>query len=131
MKVFYNLAISLCVGVLLFSSLNSFALSPEQHLPEQQEQRARELFLQIKCPVCAGQVIESSDTQIAFQLRKLVREKIADGKSDEEIKSYLATEYGDDILNSPNFNFSNICLWVLPLIFVVCGVLFLRRITQN
>ena len=80
MKVFYSL-------FLLITTLQyCFALSPENHLPEPQEQRARELFLQINCPVCSGQVIESSDTKIAFQLRKLVREKIIEGKSNTEIK---------------------------------------------
>ena len=123
-------SIFLILIIFLFFSAQSFALTPETHLPEPQEQRARELFLQIKCPVCAGQVIESSNTEIAFQLRKLVREKIAEGKSDEEIKSYLIAEYGEDILNSPNFNLANIWLWILPLIFMVGGVWLLRRIVK-
>ena len=131
MRVFCNLVIGFCFGIFLFFSSNSFALTPENHLSEPQEQRARELFLQIKCPVCAGQVIESSSTEIAFQLRKLVREKIAEGKSDREIKDYLVAEYGEDILNSPNFNSSNIWLWVLPLIFVVGGVLLLKKIVKS
>ncbi|MES2677499.1 MAG: cytochrome c-type biogenesis protein [Pseudomonadota bacterium] len=136
MRVFCNLVVSrksLVVSLLvfLFFVCHSFALSPEAHLSEPEEQRARELFLQIKCPVCAGQVIESSNTEIAFQLRKLVREKIVEGKSDEEIKAYLITEYGEDILNSPNFNWANIWLWILPALFVVGGVWLLRKVTLS
>ena len=52
--------------ILNFFCGNSLAISPEKYLSEAEEQRARELFLQINCPVCAGQTIESSDTEIAF-----------------------------------------------------------------
>jgi len=136
MRVCYNLAASyksLVVSFVVFLSFvcNSFAFSPEAHISEPQEQRAHELFLQIKCPVCAGQVIESSGTEIAFQLRKLVREKIVEGKSDEEIKSYLVAQYGEDILNSPNFNLTNMWLWILPLIFMVGGAWLLRKIIKS
>ena len=131
MRVFCNLAVSIIFLFFLLITKQSFALTPETHLPEPQEQRARELFLQIKCPVCAGQVIESSNTEISFELRKLVREKIVQGKSDEEIKTYLVAEYGEDILNSPNFNLKNICLWILPLIFMVGGVLLLKKVMSQ
>ncbi len=54
------------------------ALSPEPKLSnEVDEQRARELFLQVRCLVCAGQVIENSDTEFSFEMRKLIRQKIA------------------------------------------------------
>ncbi len=115
------------IFVLLFFPKYCLALVPENHLPDQQEQRARELFLQIKCPVCQGQVIESSNTEISFQLRKLVREKIIEGKSDKEIKAYLVAEYGEDILNSPKFNSTNSLLWILPLVFIIVGVLVIRK----
>jgi cytochrome c-type biogenesis protein CcmH len=117
--------------IFFFLSTNLFALSPEQRLSDSQEQRARELFLQIKCPVCAGQVIESSNTEIAFQLRKLVREKIIEGKSDKEIKAYLVAEYGEDVLNSPTSNIVNYLLWILPLFFILIGLFVIRKFANN
>lgn len=123
MKIFCSFAFA----IFIFLSHNCLAISPEQHLSDPEEQRARELFLQIKCPVCAGQVIESSETEIAAQLRKLVREKISAGESDEKIKEDLVQEYGDDILNSQPISGKNILLWVLPLAFVVGGVLIVRK----
>ncbi|MCE3254955.1 MAG: putative cytochrome c-type biosis protein [Rickettsiaceae bacterium] len=108
-----------------------FAIAPEQHLPEAQEERARALFYQIKCPVCAGQVIESSDTEAAYQLRKLIREKIAAGETDEEIKADLVKEYGEDILTSPGIDGSNISLWIMPLMFVLAGMWFIRKMTSS
>ncbi len=130
MKVFCNLVIGFLCVFFLLTARESFALIPEQHLPEPQEQRARELFLQIKCPVCSGQVIESSNTEIAFQLRRLIREKIVEGKSNEEIKIYLVAEYGEDILNSPPFDIKNFLLWVLPAIFMVAGLFIVKRFTK-
>lgn len=111
--------------MLIFSS-DLFAFAPEDHLSRPQEQRARNLFLQVKCPVCQGQVIESSDTEIAYQLRKLIRQKITQGKSDAQIKSYLIEKYSDDILVSAPINSKTFLLWFLPLIFAVFGVILLR-----
>ncbi len=130
MKHFYKIFVSLFLFFVLQNAVleNAFALAPEQRLSDAQEQRARELFLQIKCPVCAGQVIESSSTEISFQLRKLVREKISQGQSDEEIKDYLVAEYGSDILNSPTK--SDFLLWILPLIFVVAGIFIVKKLTK-
>jgi len=125
MKVFYSF---------LFTILTlqyCLAFAPENHLSEPQEQRARKLFLEIKCPVCAGQVIESSQTEIAFELRKLVREQIIAGKNDEEIKSYLIEKYGDDILNSTPFNQKTALLWVLPMIFVIIGIWIIRNFSRK
>ncbi|MFT6332024.1 MAG: cytochrome c-type biogenesis protein CcmH [Lentimonas sp.] len=113
--------------ILIFISPNSFSFSPEKLLPEKQEHRARELFLQINCPVCAGQVIESSDTEVSFQLRKLVREEIISGKSDDEIKSDLVKKYGSNILNSIPPSKENFLLWILPALFLVVGLIWLRK----
>jgi cytochrome c-type biogenesis protein CcmH/NrfF len=69
------------IFLLLFLS-NSNALSPETRLAkETQEQRAMNLFLQVRCLICGGQVIENSDSEFSFEMRKLIRQKIAAGKA--------------------------------------------------
>ena len=110
--------------------INALAFVPETYLPEKQETRARELFLQIRCPICAGQVIESSETEISIQLRALVRQQISDGKTDEQIKSYLVDKYGKDILNSPPLNFVGFFLWFFPVIFIFMGVFFIGKVIK-
>lgn len=111
----------------IFSS--AFALSPETRLADEaQEQRALKLFLQVRCLVCQGQVIENSDTEFSYEMRKLIRKKIADGKSDEEIKTELVKEFGDDILTQPNPKTNGFLLWFLPLLFALLMFLFLRRV---
>ncbi len=105
---------------LLISALKAFA-GEELFLPEEQEQRAQNLFLQVKCLVCEGQVIENSNSGVAFELRKLIREQIQTGLSDKDIKNYLVSNYGPEILTSPPLNKHTLLLWLLPLIFFVIG----------
>ena len=125
MKLFLQLT-----AFLLFLSYNSFALSPETHLADEaQEQRARNLFLEVRCLVCEGQVIESSATEFSFEMRKLIRKKITEGKSDQEIKAELVTEFGEDILTSTDFGKNNFMLWLLPLLFAV--FLLVKFINKN
>lgn len=111
----------------LFFSFNSFALSPEQHLSNQaQEERAMKLFSEVKCLVCNGQAIESSNTEFSFEMRKLIREKIAQGASDKQIKQELVAEFGEEIL----FSSQSRILWILPAVVAILGLvglLYSRR----
>ncbi len=116
------------ITILLFFSLNSFALSPEEHLPNEiDEQRARNLFLEVRCLVCTGQVIESSNTEFSFEMRKMIRNKILEGKTDEEIRQYLVSQFGEDILTSAKLSKSNFLLWLLPLFFAIIPFLYLLK----
>jgi len=113
----------LAVIAFLYFLINSaFALSPEQHLPDQnQEDRAMKLFSQIKCLVCEGQSIEGSSTEFSYEMRKLVRAKISAGKNDNEVRAELVREFGDSVLLSSD---KNIALWVLPFVFMILMILF-------
>ncbi len=114
--------------ILIFS--NSYALSPEPRIPNaSQEQRAMKLFLEVRCLVCEGQVIENSDTAFSFEMRKLIRRKILEGKNDNEIKSELIEEFGENILTSSKK--SDFLLWFLPLIFAAVIGWFLFRETKK
>jgi len=116
--------------VLIFLSNHAIAFIPEEHLSGLEEKRARTLFMEVKCPVCAGQVIESSDSEVSRELRKLIRTKIAEGNSNAEIKSYLINKFGDDIIISPSVSLSTIFLWILPLIFAALGVMMILKFTR-
>ena len=109
-------------------SLSSHALSPEPKLVnEAQEQRAMALFLEVRCLVCNGQVIENSDTEFSFEMRKLIRKKIQSGSSNEEIKAYLKEEFGPDILTEINLNGFGVLLWLSPVLFGLILILFNLR----
>jgi cytochrome c-type biogenesis protein CcmH len=117
---------------IIFCATASFALSPEPRLTDEtQEQRARNLFLTVRCLVCEGQVIESSNTEFSFEMRQLIRKKISDGDSDEVIKQNLVKQFGDDILNEPTIKHGGFLLWLLPAIFLISAGFVIRRIFDN
>ena len=80
---------------------NVLALSPEERFANhKQEQQARQIFLQVKCLTCQGQVIENSDSDFAYSLRQFIRKEIANGKNEAEIKTMLIKNFGSHILIS-------------------------------
>ncbi len=115
----------------LFFNIEAFALSVEEKLlNDQDEQRARKLFFEIRCLVCAGQVVENSDTQFALDVRKFVRNKISQGLSDEEIKSHLIKNFGDEIFQTPSLK-SQPLLWLLPILFFISALFFIIKNYQK
>ncbi len=119
----------LCAITLIFFCLsfqNLHALSPEQHLADdKQEQRAMKLFLEVRCLVCQGQVIENSSTEFSLEMRKLIRQKIYEGATDEEIRNDLVKEFGSDILVYSDFRKENFLLWLLPAVIAIAIPLFI------
>jgi cytochrome c-type biogenesis protein CcmH/NrfF len=109
MKIFYNkffIKILFFLGFFVVNSVflmnSSQALNPEARLSNpDDENRAMNLFLQVRCLVCNGQVIENSDSKFAFDVRSLIREQISQGKTDDDIKENLVATFGEDILNQP------------------------------
>ena len=95
----------------------------------QQEARARALFRDIRCLVCQNQSIDESDADLAEDLRRTVRQQIAAGRSNTEIKRYLTDRYGEFVLERPAFSLGNSLLWGAPFAVVIIGgaVLILRR----
>jgi len=113
--------ISICL--IQFFSNNVYAVEPDEILKNQeQELRARNISKNIRCMVCQNQSIDESNAPLAKDLRILIRNKIKDGKKDEEIYKFLTNRYGDFILLKPAFKFNTLALWLLPFIFAVIGI---------
>lgn len=96
----------------------AWALGVEEPLPDAaQEARARDLFRQLRCVVCQGESLADSPADIAIDMRRDIRVKIAAGKKDEEIIGYLAGRYGDVVLMRPPVASAPL-LWMLPFLIV-------------
>ena len=80
------------------------------------EARARALQRQLRCLVCQGESIDESGATLAADLRHLVRQQMADGKSDAEIKRYLVARYGDFVLMQPPLQPDTYVLWLAPFV---------------
>ena len=120
-KKIFIIILSICS--IQFFSNNSYTVEPNEILENQkQELRARNISKNIRCMVCQNQSIDESNAPLAKDLRILIRNKIKDGKKDEEIYKFLTDRYGDFILLKPPFKFNTLALWLLPFIFVVIGI---------
>lgn len=87
-----------------------------------QEARAKALFTEIRCVVCQHESIVDSPAGIAADMRRLVREQIAAGASDDEIQQDLVRRYGDYVLFRPPFRGATVILWLGPFALVLGAI---------
>ena len=87
--------------------------------------REQNLFKEIRCLVCQSQTIHESNSELAEDIKLLIREKILAGKTDHEIKQFLVEKYGEWILMTPRFNQHTYLLWIAPLIIFIIGFWFI------
>ncbi len=127
--------VALLVGAMLLCFLPSLThafVNPDEQLSNPVlEQRARDISKDIRCPVCGGQTIEGSNADVARDLRLLIRERLIEGDTNEEIIDYLRARYGDEILMNPPMLRSTTLLWLGPfLVFMLGGTIaghFIRK----
>ena len=124
MMIKKNLLIIISICLIQLFSNNVCAIEPDEILKNQeQEIRARNISKNIRCMVCQNQSIDESNATLAKDLRVVIREKIKDGKNNEEIYKFLTDRYGDFILLKPPLKLSTLALWFLPFIFFAIGIL--------
>ena len=117
------LSIVIIFVMIQFISKNSYSVEPEEFLQNpKQEMRARNISKNIRCLVCQNQSIDDSSAPLAKDLRALIRIKVQENDTDEEIYKFLTDRYGDFILLKPSFKFNTLALWLLPFIFAVIGI---------
>ena len=93
--------------------------------------KTREIGQNIRCLVCQNQSIDESSSQIAQDLRILIKEKIETGSKDKEIYEYLSDRYGDYILLNPPLKTNTILLWFLPFIILILGLFLVMKILKK
>ena len=86
------------------------------------EQRTREVAAELRCPVCQGESIQESPAELAQEMKALVREQLAAGRTPEEVKAYFVARYGEWILLRPTTTGVNALLYVLPPLMLLAGV---------
>ena len=101
----------------------SFTVEPDEIISNPiYENRARDLSKGIRCLVCQNQSIDDSDSDLAKDLRKIIRKKIVQGETDNEITQYLVDKYGNFILMKPPLYQDTYILWVSPLLLMIVGI---------
>ena len=90
-----------------------------------------EITKNLRCLICQGQSIYDSDSEFATSLKLLIKNKITEGFSEEQIYNFLTDKYGDWILYDPKFNKNTYLLWFLPLlIFLIGGAIVSKKLIK-
>jgi cytochrome c-type biogenesis protein CcmH len=98
--------------------------SPAELLPDHaQEVRAEAIGTQLRCLVCQNQSLEDSDADLARDLRKIVRQRVAAGDSDQQVIDWMVDRYGDFVRLRPPFRPLTWILWFSPVICLAIGAL--------
>ena len=86
----------------------------------------------LRCLICQGQSVFDSDSEFANSLKLVVKNKINEGLTEDEIYESLSKKYGEWILYDPQFNKNTYFLWFLPLlIFLYGGAIILKKLIKN
>ena len=98
---------------------------------ENVDERVKNLTLELRCMTCQNQSIYDSDAEFSNDIKRIVKEKFQEGKSEQEIKKFLVERYGEYILFRPLINYNNIFLWSFPFILLIFGLFFLLIKTKR
>lgn len=98
------------------------------------EAQVRRISAELRCLVCQNQTIADSNADLANDLRRQIRELLAQGKSEREVLDYMTERYGDFVLYRPPVKSTTLLLWAGPALMLVAGavalILVLRRRRQ-
>jgi cytochrome c-type biogenesis protein CcmH len=99
--------------------------------PVTEDQRVERITSVVRCPTCQGLSVAQSDAPAARAIDDEVRRRVQAGESDRQIKDYLVSRYGQDIVILPEAQGVGLLVWALPVLgsaaTVAALVLILRR----
>jgi cytochrome c-type biogenesis protein CcmH len=124
----YKISILGLLFILLFSvGIDAAARAQRVISDDEVNQVARQLY----CPVCENIPLDVCPTQACAQWRDLIREKLAAGETEAQIKEYFVLQYGDRVLATPPARGINWLVYLLPPVSIVAGAFILFRTFQS
>jgi len=93
------------------------------------EKRFYNLIKEIRCPKCTSGSLASSNAPVSVDIKEKIIELIKEGKTDKEIKEYIALRFGNSVLYNPGFNKDTYFLWIAPfaILFISMTFYYFRR----
>ena len=135
-----TLPIALVISVFVLWVGVAYAQSPDPgstdpRIPAYDEEEAQRIDGMLMCPVCPAETIGQAQVEISRQMRRLVREKLSQGASRQEILDFFEERYGTDILAAPPKSGVNLVAWVVPVLgmlgALVAGLLVIRSMARQ
>ncbi|MBS0523485.1 MAG: cytochrome c-type biogenesis protein CcmH [Proteobacteria bacterium] len=116
-------ALRTTIMLLLALVTPALAVEPSEMLKDPAlEARAREIGRALRCVVCQNQAVDDSNAEVAHDMRRAVRERLAAGDSDRQVMDFMVARYGDYVLLKPPFKSDTWLLWLGgPLVLLLAG----------
>jgi cytochrome c-type biogenesis protein CcmH len=95
------------------------------------DDEARRIGRELQCPVCQGLPVADSPSQLATQMRGIIREKLEAGESRESILTYFAARYGESVLMTPPRSGLALAIWIAPFVGVLGALALVVWIVQR
>jgi cytochrome c-type biogenesis protein CcmH len=112
------------LALALAAAPQALAVQPDEILADPAlEVRARALSKELRCMVCQNQSIDDSEAPLARDLRLLVRERLTQGDTDQQVLDFLVSRYGTFVLLRPPLEWHTILLWGLPPAALIAGLI--------
>ena len=111
--------------IFIFIFFSKFSYATEKMVDPNQ------IHKNLRCLVCQGQSISDSNSDFAQTIKLVVEDLIDEGKTEEEIYSFMSDKYGDWIVFKPQFNIQNSLLWILPYIVLIFGGFFIFALLKK
>ena len=123
---------TLVLALLLAFGLHALAIDTEAAFDDPVLQhRYESINRELRCLVCQNQTIADSNATLAQDLRREVREMIAAGKTDAEIREFMIERYGDFVLYRPRMTAQNFLLWAAPALLLLVGAVVVVRVVRR
>ena len=127
-----NLMRALLLAVSLAGAHMALAIDAEQAFDDPAQQaRYENINRELRCLVCQNQTIADSNATLAQDLRHEVRQMIAAGRTDDEIRTFMIERYGDFVLYRPRMTAGNFLLWAAPVLLLAFGAFAVVRVVRQ
>ncbi len=94
------------------------ATSPQDSVLDAQ---TKALASELRCPVCQGLSLQDSPSELAQQMRGLIRDQLRAGRTPDQVRAYFVSKYGEWILMKPEAHGFNLAVYILPVLGLVLG----------
>src|SRR6266536_6637219 len=99
--------------------------------PPPLDQRVHDVASQLKCPICQGESVADSPSQLAQQMRGVIRQQLQSGRSDQQVIQYFVDRYGQQIVWSPPWQGFMLLAWLVPIALLLGGAVLLFMVLRD
>jgi cytochrome c-type biogenesis protein CcmH len=127
----YRAPVWLAALIVMFALRAAYGIDPTSIADPVLEARYLALTHELRCMQCQNETIADSPVGLAADLRREVRDMLLAGKSDDEVRNYMVSRYGEFILFRPRFSVRNAWLWFAPPVLILLGLAVAVRVVRQ